>query len=455
MTRNIFSRSSIYRSYQRGGWCPGSKHQKHMTMNPTLYLYRFPGPRGPGPYTMKYWWTMGCFPTGRETPFRLQEFLLAYQQEHVPIEVEEWLCCFVKDPLEELCDASKDLFDAVEAFPEMETTRGYRAVKPSVTPLLAKIKKFERQLGFKISPTGLRAVVSNTVLKERFLDDLFEYRKLIEREGSTPHRRLARESLEKLLPGREDEESYVTAQKVDMVGKELGKFVGAVASPPDTTAADEKKLICLLTTISEGCVDLGHYDDASSMLADALLFCHDSDTKAAAHANLAISSFLNGKFRQAEYNGREAALLQPEAKSISGAGAKGHAMWAAAVAYQDDIDKAERIINDALSLYSSNEEIKEMAKQIQKMRVTQSSFSSNGEVPETLRGSRYYLPSQQSQALAKGSGKGFDNEFDWALFKNKLYPNKMDPTTNEMGSVFRRVGDMGLFISSSRSMEPL
>ncbi|RNE95393.1 uncharacterized protein Tco025E_10033 [Trypanosoma conorhini] len=426
-----------------------------MTMNPTLYLYRFPGPRGPGPYTMKYWWTLGCFPTGRETPFRLQEFLLTYQQEHVPIEVEEWLCCFVKDPLAELRNACKDLFDAAEACPEKESTRGYRAIQPSVMPLLAPMKKFEKQLGIRISPTGLRAVVSSKVLKERFLDDLFEYKELIEKEGSTPHRRLARSNLEQLLPEEETDNSSLSTQHIDPVVPELGNFVGAVASPPDTTAADEKKLIHLLTTVSEGCVSCGHYDDASSMLAGALMFCHDADAKAVIHANLAITLLLNGDFRQAEYNGREAALLQPKAKSLSSAGARGYAAWAAAVAYQDDFEKAERIINDALALHSTNEEIKSMAVQLRKLRAAQASLSSSGEVPESLRGSRYYLPSQQSRALAKGNGKAFDNEFDWALFKNKLYPSKMNPNTNEMGSVFRRVGDMGLFISGSRTMERL
>ncbi|RNF00283.1 hypothetical protein TraAM80_07683 [Trypanosoma rangeli] len=426
-----------------------------MTMNPTLYLYRFPGPRGPGPYTMKYWWTLGCFPTGREMPFRLQEFLLTYQQEHVPIEVEEWLRCFVKDPLQELQNASKALFDAAEASPEMESTRGYRAIQPSIIPLLAPMEKFGRQLGVKISPTGLRAVLSNTTLKERFLDDLFEYQEILEKEGSTPHRRLARRSLEKLLPEGEAGESFVSTQQIVPVSKNLGNFVGAVISPPDTTAADERKLIHLLTTISEGCAGCGHYDDARSMLAGALMFCHDADAQAVTHANLAISSFLNGDFREAEYNGREAALLQPEAKYVSSAGARGYAVWAAAVAYQDDFDRAERIIHDALALYSGNEELKNMSAQLQKIRVAQASLSYSGEVPELLRGSRCHLPSQQSKALAKGNGKGFDNEFDWVLFKNKLYPSKMNPSTNEMGSVFRRVGDMGMLISSSRSMERL
>ncbi|ESL10787.1 hypothetical protein TRSC58_01474 [Trypanosoma rangeli SC58] len=451
----MFLQNCIYRSYQRGGWCPGSKHQKHMTMNPTLYLYRFSGPRGPGPYTMKYWWTLGCFPTGREIPFRLQEFLSTYKQEHVPIEVEEWLRCFVKDPLEELQNASKALFDAAEASPEMESTRGYRAIQPGIVPLLAPMEKFGRQLGVKISPTGLRAVVSNTTLKERFLDDLFEYKEILEKEGSTPHRRLARKSLDKLLPEGDASGPFVSTQQIDPLNKNLSDFVGAVISPPDTTAADERKLIHLLTTISEGCAGCGHYDDARSMLAGALMFCHDADARAVIHANLAIISFLNGDFREAEYNGREAALLQLEAKRVSSPGARGYAVWAAAVAYQDDFDRAERIIHDALALYSGNEELKNMAVQLQKIRVAQASLSSGGEVPELLRGSRYYLPSQQSKALAKGNGKGFDNEFDWVLFKNKLYPSKMNPNTNEMGSVFRRVGDMGLFISSSRSMERL
>ncbi|KEG07465.1 hypothetical protein DQ04_09721030 [Trypanosoma grayi] len=404
---------------------------------------------------MKYWWTLGTFPTGMETPFRLQEFLATYQKEHVPIEVEEWLQCFVKDPVEELTNASKELLDAVEACPEIELTRGYKALQPSIVPLRKAMGKFEKQLGVSMSPVGVRAVVSSSLLKERFLDDLYEYKEILEREGSTPHRRLARKSFENILPDGGEGELYVTDRKTDEVGKELGDFVGAVASPPSTTAADERKLIHLLTTVSEGCVSSGHYNDATSMLSNALMFCHDSDAQAVTHANLAISCLLNGEFKQAEYNGREAALLQPKAKPVSKAGARGYAVWATAVAYQDDLDEAESIVRNALCIHEGNEQLSQLAGQLRELRSAQSSVSSSDEVPSLLRGSRSQLPSQRSRALANGSGKTFDNEFDWIVFKNKLYPSKMNPTTNEMGSVFRRVGDLGSFISTSRSMERL
>ncbi|ORC88013.1 uncharacterized protein TM35_000192570 [Trypanosoma theileri] len=449
----MFLRNRGLHSYQRGGWCPGSKHQKHMSMNPTLYLYRFPGPHGPGPYTMKYWWTLGCFPTGREVPFRLQEFLSTYKQEHVPIEVEEWLHYFVKNPASELINASTELFDALEASPEIEATRGYKAIQPSVVPLLEPIKKFEKQLGVKISPVGVRAVISSPSLKERFLDDLYEYRELIRTEGSTPHRRLAKKNFDDALPISEEEKLHIEGGEFDSIGKELGNFVGDIVSPPECTAADEKKLIQLFTTVSEGCISSGHYDEATSMLAGALMFCHDADTEAVAHANLAVGFLLNGEFKEAEFNGREAALLQPKPKLNSSGGARGYAAWATAVAYQDDFEKAESIVQDALRIHEDDELLKQLSAQIRELRTTQKLLSSNGEVPYSLRGSKIHMPSQRSRALATGNGKGFDNEFDWIVFNNKLYPSKMNPTTNEMGSVFRRVGNLGLFISTSMSME--
>ncbi|KAH9600563.1 hypothetical protein LSM04_000268 [Trypanosoma melophagium] len=451
----MFLRNRGLHSYQRGGWGPGSKHQKHMSMNPTLYLYRFPGPHGPGPYTMKYWWTLGCFPTGREVPFRLQEFLATYKQAHVPVEVEEWLHCFVKNPVSELINASTELFDALEASPEIEFTRGYTAIKPSVIPLLKPMKKFEKQLGVKISPVGVRAVISTPSLRERFLDDLYEYRELIQAGGSTPHRRLARKSFDDPLPISDEEKLHISRGGADSIGKELGNFVGDIVSPPECTAVDEKKLIQLFTTVSEGCISCGHYDEATSMLAGALMFCHDEDAQAVAHANLAVGFLLNGEFKEAEFNGREAALLQPKPKLKSSGGARGYAAWAAAVAYQDDFEKAESIVQDALRIHENDETLKQLSAQFLELRATQRLLSSNGEVPYSLRGSKTHMPSQRSRALATGNGKGFDNEFDWIVFNNKLYPSKMNPKTNEMGSVFRRVGNLGLFISTSMSMERL
>ncbi|SCU68538.1 uncharacterized protein TEOVI_000833900 [Trypanosoma equiperdum] len=446
-------RSVSCKNYQRGGWSPGSKHQKHMTLNPTLYLYRFPGPHGPGPYTMKYWWTLGCFPTGMEVPFRLHEFLSTYQQEHVPVEVEEWLRCYIKDPLSDLVNASNDFFKAVEVYPEVESARGYKTLQPSIAPLLVPMKKFEEQLGVKISPVGLRSVLSNPVLKDRFLDDLFDYKSYVEKGGSTPHRRLARSRFEGSLSVLGECEKCLPEQHQVEISESLGTFIGATVSPAETTADDERSLILLLTTISEGCINAGNYSDAASVLADALMFCHDPDSQATTHANISFASLLNADFKGAEYNGREAALLQPQVKPTSTACARGYVGWAAAAAYQDDFEKAEAIVKDGLTLYVGNEHLEKLANKLQALREEQPSVYK--QVPRSLRESRSHLPSQQSRGLLSGSGKGFSNEFDWVEFKNKLYPSKMDPRNNEMGSVFRRVGDLGSFISTSRSMERL
>ncbi|KAG8342422.1 hypothetical protein ERJ75_000139400 [Trypanosoma vivax] len=426
-----------------------------MTLNPTLYLYRFPGPHGPGPYTMKYWWTLGCFPTGREVPFRLQEFLTTYQQEHVPVEVEEWLAFYVKDPYGELLRASRELLDALVAYPEIEKTRGYRTLMPTVVPVLQPLKKFQQQLGIKMSPAGIRFVLSDHVLRERFVDDLMEYQSAIQRGGSTPHRRSAKRAIEDSSQPVGDSYMKISDGYNVEIGQRLEDIVNCVALPSETTADDEKKIIQLITTVSEGCIKAKLYSDASEMLGGALVFCHDTDSRAVTHANLAFASLLNGDFKSAEYNGREAALLQPQIEFARNAAVRGYMGWATAVALQDDFEKASFIVKDALSMFKGHKDLEILSGKIQQLRDIQTSFSENGEVPYLLRGSKSSLPSQQARALVSGSGRGFDNEFDWVTFKNKLYPCKMNPQNNEMGSVFRRVGDLGSFISTSRPVERL
>ncbi|AIN98432.1 hypothetical protein LPMP_221370 [Leishmania panamensis] len=173
--------------------------EKHTSLNPTMYLYRFAGPHGPGPYVMKYWWTLGCLPTGLGRPFRLSEFLAEYQQQHVPIEVEEWLKCFVRNPYEELADATSELLKYLEEVPRRENTRGYRSIESGVSSFAAPLAKFERQLNVRVPSLALRAALGSASLRERLKDDLFEYRESLRLCGSTPHRRLARFAFDELL----------------------------------------------------------------------------------------------------------------------------------------------------------------------------------------------------------------------------------------------------------------
>ncbi|KAG5505020.1 hypothetical protein JKF63_04467 [Porcisia hertigi] len=444
----MLRRQCVVLSYQRGSWAPGSKHQKHMSMNPTTYLYRFAGPHGPGPYLMKYWWTLGCFPTGIERPFRLSEFLAEYQQQHVPIEVEEWLQCFVKNPYEELKDATSDLLKCLEEVPHRANTRGYRSIESGVSSFAAPLTKFENQLNVRVPSLAIRAALGSALLRERLKDDLFEYKESLRESGSTPHRRLARSSLEELrtLPSSINS-SHESEDLRGQIPMPVGKAVGSYASPNSSTSDDEKKLIRLLTTFSEGCVLKEDYDSAFSLLSSSLSFSHDDDIDAVVHSNASAAAVLSGRYKEAEFHGRQAALLEPQADPSRKGSGRGYVLWATATAYQDDFERASRIVERGLEAFPNNTDLKLIREKLARSDLVSSSLP--------LGTSLVRSKGQQARALLHGSGRSFDNEFDWAVFKNKLYPSKMNPSSNEMGSVFRRVGDFGGHISTSRSVEPL
>ncbi|GET88615.1 hypothetical protein, conserved [Leishmania tarentolae] len=439
----------VFLSYQRGSWAPGSKHQKHMSLNPTMYLYRFAGPHGPGPYVMKYWWTLGCFPTGIERPFRLSEFLASYQQQHVPIEVEEWLQCFVKNPYEELKDATLDLLKCLEEVPMREKTRGYRDIESGVSSFAAPLAKFERQLNVRVPSLALRAALGSPALRERLKDDLFEYNEALNACGSTPHRRLARSAFDEALTlpnGITNSDNIENLR--GQISVPMGEAIGSYVSPNPSTCDDEKKLIRLLTTFSEGCVLKEDYGSAFSLLSSSLSFSHDDDIDAVVHSNASVAAILDGHYKEAEFHGRQAALLEPQPVPSRKSGGRGYVLWATATAYQEDFDRASRIIEKGLEAFPQNNDLKSMREKLTGTAPIASSAS-------PLRSRMVRSKGQQARGLLQGSGRSFDNEFDWVVFKNKLYPSKMNPSSNEMGSVFRRVGDFGGPISTSRSVEPL
>ncbi|KPA85802.1 putative mitochondrial hypothetical protein [Leptomonas pyrrhocoris] len=419
-----------------------------MSMNPTMYLYRFAGPRGPGPYVMKYWWTLGCFPTGLERPFRLDEFLCTYQQQHVPAEMEDWLSCFVKSPFEELKCATSELLHQLEEVPSTEKTRGYCSIESGVVSFAAPLAKIEKQLGVRIPSLAVRAALGSSALRERLKDDLYEYNVSLSECGSTPHRRLARASFEDTLAIKsgEEENKDVTGATADIPAP-LGQAIGSYVSPDAHTAPDEKKLLRLLTTLSEGCVLKGDYESAFSILSTSLNFSHDDSTDSVVHANASTAALLNGQFREAEFHARQAALLEPQLEATKKTGGRGYALWATATAFQDDFERATRVTEKGMELFPDNAELQTLHEKLVVMQ--------NRNVPSSLKGLLIHSKAQQSRGLLHGSGRSFDNEFDWIVFKNKLYPSKMNPSTNEMGSVFRRVGDLGGHISTSRSTEIL
>lgn len=469
-------RTVTLRSYQRGNWCPGSKHQKHQSFNPTLFLYRFAGPHGPGPYTMKYWWTLGCFPTGLGVPFRLSEFLQTYCTEHVPAEVEEWLNCFVKHPAESLVPNLERLLEATESVAEVEECEGYTAVEPSIAALLAPLKALESSWMVTVSPSAVRAVMSDRRLRSRMVDELYDYKEAVKSVGSTPHRRAGLAMLEgshydvttapsddglkflasvlkQLPPSNPHQATVGSIVANDALGRQTGsssdaltpaarQAVGiATSSLPSSTADDEKRLIRLMTTFAEGSMKRRRYGDACNLLSSMLLFSHDDDVRGEVHSNLASAFNMDGRFKDAEFHGMEAAMLK--------ASPRGYANWATSVAYQDDFEKATRIINDALAIHVGNDMLEHTRAAIC------AAATMSREVPIEMRGLRAHLPSQQRRGLEEGQGRGHDNEFDSVIFNQKQYAAKMDPRSIELGSVFRRTGDFGGHIASTKTMEPL
>lgn len=449
--------TNVARNFQRGGWSPGSRHQKHQMLNPTLFLYRFPGPRGPGPYTMKYWWTLGCFPSGREVPFRLQEFLESYQQAHVPVEVEEWLDCFVKHPAEQLVPALETLLGALEGVDTMEEPEGYMAHEPSVVPVLASLRQLESVATITIPPVAVRAAMADRSLRKRACDHTYAYLEAVRSGGSTPHRRAGYGHMslpDSGEPSLRLEEREREATLIDSAGPSsvtrapppndsVGQLVGqSFSAIPGETAEDERCLISMVTTFAEGAIKKKRFSDAASMLENMLLFSHDDDVRAAVHANVATAHNLNGTYKEAEFHGREAALLR--------ANPRGYVNWATAVAYQDDFERASSIIDDALAEHPSDDAVLSTQHQINELR---RSLPNGSTVPLEFRGKRAHSPAQQSRGLVEGQGRSFQNAFDVAVFKHQQIDAKLDPQNFELGSVFRRVGNLGGHFSSTKSTE--
>lgn len=390
---------------------------------------------------MKYWWTLGCFPTGLQTPFRLQEFLASYQQQHVPIEVEEWLQFVLRDPVEDLCAAARTLCNLFEEFPYPEECIGYEPAHCAAVPFTAALEKFESLLGVTIGASAARNTLRYPDLREDVLANLEDYGTLLRENGSTPHRRAARQALEEREP---DDPISSHVERLPMqpsFAPALTSELANIVSPPRSTAPDENIIIHLLTTFADGSLRKGSCMDARSTLYSAFPFACDEEAQSKLHTNVAISSIACGDYEEAEFHAKEAILACPQTRESK----KNYLLFAGSVAYQDDFSRAESIIDDALSIFENDRELKQWKEQlISAATVKNRTF---------LRKSS--LLAVKDANLLSANGKSFDNEFCWITFKNKLYPYKMDPTTIEMGSVFRRVNDYGHCINTSRSTERL
>lgn len=443
----MFRRSIKLAQFQRGSWAVGSKHQKNQMLNPTLFLYRFPGKFGPGPYTMKYWWTLGTFPSGIEIPFRLQEFLASYQQSHVPEEVEDWLNVFIKDPVDNIVPAVEAFASALDALPECDRTVGYKAIEPSVQPVLAPLKKVCEIFMMDVPATSVRAVASDAALKKQLLDEAFEYVQCVKQSGSTPHRRLGRGVMEmqQQLPVSESAVAQKTddtaAHPIQLTDDAAAQIGAALEVDNLPTQPDEKRLIRMLATFAEGSMKKRKFSDAADLMESSLMFAHDAQSRSRIHSDAASAHNLNGDFKEAEWHAKESVLLEKNPR--------GYANWACSVAYQDDFERAAEVVQDGLALFPAHPALS-------KVDETLKGIAAEGRQVNPLhRGARYQRPAQMTRGLDRAGGKNWRNEFDYVIFNNKFYAAKMDPSNSMPGSIFRRVGTLGLGYTSTQQFEPL
>jgi hypothetical protein len=198
-------RQSVRRlAYVNKGFAVGSKGQKHQAFLAPTFLYRFPGKQGPGPVLMKYMHTLGCFPTGLETPIRIADFERTYLQEHIPLEVEEWLGCFLQSPILSIQQNVDAALQAIDLIARPAQTLHRRAIP--IDGLLNAVKPVQQALaevGFEVPAAAVRFALQRPTLRKQLALSLTDWSIEVGQTGSTPHRRMA--SRQAMLASSEDQ----------------------------------------------------------------------------------------------------------------------------------------------------------------------------------------------------------------------------------------------------------
>jgi tetratricopeptide (TPR) repeat protein len=440
----MLRKSCALLGFVRGGFAVGSRGGKHQGYAPTQFLYRFAGKQGPGPVLMKYWWTLGCFPTGLEVPFRLGEFHQTYVKQHVPQELEEWLMAIVKDPVEIIVNGTDEFVAAFDAIPEPEATRHRRAQTFAVHTVVKPLQVAFHELGVEVPAAAVRGCAAKPRLRRQLLNALHDYSAEVKAHASTPHRRWAAAELEASDAAAAPPQLAADEQPATHGITETGaSSIGAVLSvDKDRTARDEHLLVEAVTTLAEASDTMHRHDHAASLLRSAFRFAHDDRTKSNVHANLATSLNKAGEFKQAEEHAKEAVLLSRSPR--------GFANWSVAVAYQDDYDTAGRILEDGLAEHPDNVVLQRVHKGLAR------AMCGKETVRPEARGARYHTTEQTRRGSLSQPGIMFDNQFDLVRFEGRLVPFKLDPTTNSLGSIMRRAGNMhNTGITSTSLVEPV
>lgn len=477
----MLSRSKLCFSYVRGGFSIYSAHQKHQAYAPVPYLYRFPGKRGPGPILMKYWHTLGTFPTGLEVPFRLDEFKNNYIRQHVPEELEDWLRCVVYDPVDTLSSNMEVFMSRLQNAPAPRRANSVlgRAQLLDAKNIHAPLQKAFDEFGIEIPVIAVRAVASTPRIKEDMLDVCFAYRETVAQIGSTPHRKWAaasvlpstttrsendvveKDSRENLLLLDDQQQQQqqcrldhqqLSPEQARAVAKTLSSVLSfpnnnalvaqatadqgdpdaASDSTPSFEAAPDEILITkMLTTLAEGCHRgaQGKSAEAATRLLEAAMNFAQEDHRVAGstHANLANAYAAQGSFEKAQLHAREAVLRDRS-------NPRAFAAWSVATALQDDLDTALQISADALQEYPTSDVLQQVYDEIARAATGRSA------TPEAARGKRYQLQSQCNLAMRLSGGKLFDNGMDWArdAHSRKRSALRLDPTYAGLGTDTKR-----------------
>ena len=476
----LFRPTPPLRAFIEKGRAIGSKGQKHMMYLPTKFLYRLPSKRyGPGPVLMKYWWTLGTFPTGLEIPFRLQEFHDAYIKAHVPEEVEEWLGAFVKAPVAVITSRCDEFVRRLESEPA-PVRRGVPVAQlHNAKALAGLLDEAFGELGLEdhcVPVIAVRTCAANAQSKADLLNAVFGLSYLVKEYGSTTHRRWGRAHVQ--LSTSDAAEIEGTTMMAETVAKaELGgqPLAAAISHEPSSTGAtgvgaqqaavgplaadsslpshpsapftpqvaalivqamqvrggetapDERCVVDALSVLARGCQVSKQPDAAVRLLRHAALFAHDDRTRSAVLSNQASALNGCGRFAEAQASARESVLLH---RSPSG-----FANWAVATAFLDDFDAALSITETGLLEHPGHPALETCRTQLTRLVAGQLA------VPANARGRRVHTPYQFAQGLLTKQGFGFDNPWDYTLVAGKPTHWRLDPTRNSPGSVFTFVGD--------------
>lgn len=391
----------------------GSKGQKHMYFAPVKFLYRYPGNyKNPGPVLMKYWWTLGMFPTGLTAPFRFQEFVDNYKALHMPDDVERWLESFLVQPATALAPNAREFAKRLEALPVATPTLHKRANVVGVPRAAEPLQLAMRELGLEVPTVAVRAVAERPALRRRLVTSVAEYGDTVAESGSTPHRRwAARELAEKeegtqaLLDATAEQPTLLSQHDAHPdsdtspdkgITEAAASAVHAANELP--TQPDEALLVETLTTLAVGCDRMQRHAAAEALLQAALGFAHDDELAAEVHSNLASACNKNGHFGEAVAHGQAAAL---RARS-----AKGFANWAVATAYLDDVDGAAEICQRGLAEHPESAVLKSVETTLARH------MTGRVATAPAARGKRYHAPAQTQRGLLEAQGEHFMNETD-------------------------------------------